>query len=91
MKATGHLRNKNGIWQMVIEYYDESGQRHQKSESTGLPVKGNKRRAQQMLEQRLDELSQQYTTALENRKVLFLDFMRDWLNDVVSFNVKSTT
>lgn len=91
MKVTGHIRIKNGIWQMVFEYYDKSGQRHQKSESTGLPVKGNKRRAQQMLEQRLDELSQQHTAALENRKVLFLDFMRDWLNDVVFFKVKSNT
>lgn len=40
-----------------------TGQRRQKSESTGLPEKGNKRRAQQMLDKRLDELSQQYTAA----------------------------
>lgn len=91
MKATGHIREKRGILQMVIEYQDEQGQRHQKSESTGLPAKGNKRKAQQMLTERLDELTQQYTVALENRKVLFLDFMRDWLDSVMAYKVKENT
>lgn len=91
MKATGHLRSKRGVWQMVIEYQDENGQRHQKSESTGLPEKGNKRRAQKLLDERLDELTQQYTVALENRKVLFLDFMRNWLDDVMAYKVKENT
>ena len=91
MKATGHLRSKRGVWQMVIEYQDENGQRRQKSESTGLQEKGNKRRAQQMLDERLDELSQQYTVTLENRKVLFLDFMRGWLDDVMAYKVKENT
>lgn len=91
MKATGNLRVKRGIWQMVFEYQDSTGQRRQKSESTGLPEKGNKRRAQQILDKRLDELSQQYTAALENRNVQFLSFMRSWLNDVMSYKVRDTT
>lgn len=91
MKATGNLRLKRGIWQMVIYYYDESGQRHQLSESTGLVEKGNKRRAQQMLNERLDALSQQYTTTLEDRNILFLAFMLDWLNNIVSYKVKGNT
>ena len=82
MKVTGHIRSKNGIWQMVFEYYDKSGQRHQKSESTHLPVKGNKRRAQQMLDKRLKELAQQYAAPLDDKRVLFLDFMRDWLDNM---------
>lgn len=91
MKATGSLRVKRGIWQIVIDYRDEVGQRHQISQSTGLVEKGNKRRAQQMLDKRLDELSQQYTAALENRNVQFLSFMRSWLSDVVSYKVRDTT
>lgn len=43
-----------------------------------------------MLDKRLDELSQQYTTALENRNVQFLSFMRSWLNDVMSYKVRDT-
>ena len=38
MKATGNLRVKRGIWQMVFEYQDAEGRRRQKSESTGLPA-----------------------------------------------------
>lgn len=91
MKATGYLRLKRGIWQIVFYYFDENGERHQSSESTGLPEKGNKRRAQQMLNERLEELSQQYTTALASKNVLFLTFMLDWLNDIVSHKVKIST
>lgn len=39
--------------------------------------KGNKRRAQQMLDKRLKELAQQYEPFLDDGRVLFLDFMRD--------------
>lgn len=91
MEATGCLRVKRGIWQMVIYYYDANGQRRQMSESTGLAEKGNKRRAQQMLNERLDVLSQQYTTVLEDRNVLFLTFMLNWLNDIVAHKVKGNT
>lgn len=91
MKVTGHIRSKNDIWQMVFEYYDKSGQRRQKSESTHLPVKGNKRRAQQMLDKRLKELAQQYEPFLDDGRVLFLDFMRDWLDNVMAYKVKENT
>lgn len=91
MKATGYLRLKRGIWQIVIDYLDENGQRHQCSESTGLPEKGNKRRAQKILDDRLEDMSQQYTASLESKNILFLTFMRDWLNDVVSYKVKIST
>lgn len=76
---------------MVFEFYDKSGQRRQKSESTGLPVKGNKRRAQQMLDKRLKELAQQYAATLDDKRVLFLDFMRDWLDNVMAYKVKENT
>ena len=91
MQATGYIRLKRGIWQIVIEYLDENGQRHQTLVSTGLPEKGNKRRAQQMLNERLEELSQQYTATLTSRNILFLTFMQDWLNDIVSYKVKIST
>ena len=58
MKVTGSLRLKRGIWQLVFDYLDSSGQRKQKSESTGLPEKGNKRKAQKMLEERIAELEE---------------------------------
>lgn len=92
MKVTGNLRLKRGIWQLVFDYLDETGQRRQKSESTGLPEKGNKRKAQKMLDDRIAELQQQYETALDSRSnILFLTFMRSWLDDVVAYKVKSNT
>lgn len=91
MKATGSLRVKRGIYQMVIDYQDETGKRRQKSESTGLTEKGNKRRAQQMLDKRLEEISQQYTAALGATNVLFLTFMRNWLDDVMVYKVRENT
>ena len=91
MQVTGNLRVKRGIYQMVFDYQDADGKRRQKSESTGLPEKGNKRRAQKMLEERLKELGQQSTAALENRNILFLAFMLSWLNDVMSYEVKANT
>lgn len=91
MKATGYVRLKRGIWQIVFYYFDENGERHQSSESTGLPEKGNKRRAQQILNERLEELANQYTTTLASKNILFLTFMLDWLNDIVSHKVKIST
>ena len=91
MNATGNLRVKRGIWQMVFEYQDDTGKRRQKSESTGLPEKGNKRRAQQMLDKRLDELSQQRTAALEAKNVLFLPFINSWLDDVMAYKIRPNT
>ena len=91
MNATGNLRVKRGIWQMVFEYQDDTGKRQQKSESTGLPEKGNKRRAQQMLDKRLDELSQQRTAALEAKNVLFLPFINSWLDDVMAYKIRPNT
>ena len=91
MKATGNLRVKRGIWQMVFEYKDATGKRRQRSETTGLPEKGNKRRAQQMLDKRLEELSQQRTATLEAKSVLFLPFMASWLDDVMAHKIRPNT
>lgn len=91
MKATGSLRVKRGIYQIVIDYVDAKGQRRQKSESTGLTEKGNKRRAQAILDQRLQELERESETTLEARDQLFLSFMRSWLDEVVSHRVRANT
>ena len=48
--VAGHLRKQNGIYQMILSYYDSNGKRRTKSISTHLPVKGNKRKAEEMLQ-----------------------------------------
>ena len=91
MNATGSLRLKRGIWQMVFDYEDEAGHRRQKSESTGLPEKGNKRRAEAMLRERLAEYERQTQVELESKNMRFLAFMKTWLDEVVVHKVRENT
>lgn len=44
--VAGHLREKRGYYHIVLSYTDENGKRQTPSKSTGLPVKGNKKRAE---------------------------------------------
>ncbi len=47
--VSGHLQEKKGYYYAVLSYYDKKGKRHIKYVSTGLPVKGNKRKAEAKL------------------------------------------
>ena len=56
-KVAGHLRIKNGYWQMILSYKDKiTGKRVLKSKSTGLKEKGNKKRAESMLSEARNQL-----------------------------------
>lgn len=80
-EITGSLVERNGKYTAVLNLYDVSGKRRQKSIALGIPVKGNKRRALAQLE----ELKREYVGAaglLRNGKresPLFADFLKDWL------------
>ena len=78
----GNLYERNGIYYAVISYY-EDGKRKQKSVSTKLPVKGNKRKATEYLE----NLKQEYEKKeqmenLEGDGILFVDFMEEWFKTI---------
>ncbi len=53
--VTGHLREKKGLYYAVISYYAENGERKQKWVSTKLPVRGNKKKAESILRQVINE------------------------------------
>jgi len=80
-EITGSLVERNGRFTAVLNLYDESGKRRQKSIALGIPVKGNKRKAQA----RLEELKREYSgpeTKLGqtgSESPLFADFLHDWL------------
>ena len=57
--VAGHLREKDGFYHIVLSYTDEYGNRKTPSRSTRLPVKGNKRRAEEMLQQARREMEEQ--------------------------------
>lgn len=65
---------------MMINYYDEKGNRKQKSKSTGLSVKGNKRRAQFILDELLHEYNNDVTKVV-SEDMAFSDYMLQWLEE----------
>ena len=46
--VAGHLQEKKGYFYMVLSYPDAAGKRKTKWLPTGLPVKGNKKKAEKM-------------------------------------------
>ena len=59
-ESTGSLAERNGRYTAILNLYDEDGKRRQKSIALGIPVKGNKRKAQAQLE----ELKRAYSLGL---------------------------
>lgn len=53
--VAGHLQEKNGIYYVVLTYKTYDGKRKTKWQSTGLPIKGNKRRAEAMMRELQDD------------------------------------
>ena len=47
--VAGHLQEKKGLFYVVLNFIDAEGKRKSKWISTGLPVKGNKRKAEAVL------------------------------------------
>lgn len=70
----------NEYYYTVIELYDELGRRKPKWEATGLPVKGNKRKAEALLQKRIQECEGQINHTDSN--LLFGDWIEQWLNSV---------
>jgi integrase len=74
---TGSLQTKNGKYYMVINTKTAEGKRKQKWVSTGLLIKGNKRKAEQQLNAFLtDCVDKGYK---EPSKVLFCDYVENWV------------
>ena len=80
--VTGHLREQNGYFQMILTWKDASGKRRSKSISTGLTVKGNKKRAEKLLMKARSEFNPDNLAV--NKGMLFTDFLGKWLNDKVT-------
>ena len=73
--VAGHLRIQNGIYQMILCYKNKKNKRCTKSISTGLPAKGNKKKAEMLLAKTRKE----YIPPLWDRDTLLKDFVADWL------------
>ena len=90
INVSGCLEERNGIYYIMLSWYDETGKRGRKSFSTRLEVKGNKKRADELLNQARKE---QITLLKEKPRITnltFADFMEEWL-EAVRRELKPTT
>lgn len=85
---TGSIQEKKGYLYTVIYVKDSTGKSKPKWKSTGLTAKGNKRRAEQILRERIMEYEQK--SKVINKDTLFVAFMRQWL-EVIKSQVKEST
>lgn len=88
--VSGTLALKNGYYYAVLSYQDAAGKRHQKWVSTGLPQKGNKRRAEQELIRIRSEFEIPPAAGELNSNMLFADYLDQWL-EVVRARIKPAT
>ena len=78
--VAGRLQEKNGFYYIVLSYTDSAGKRHQPWIGTGLPVKGNKKRAEKMLaDTRKDFTIPKGQVSELSPDMAFSDYMRYWL------------
>ena len=75
---TGILQVKNEKYYCVLDYKDENGKRKLKWISTGLTVKGNKRKATEFLNKIITEYEQKETQS-NSEDILFTDYLQQWL------------
>ena len=94
--VAAHLRDKRGIYHMILSYTNEEGKRVSRSKTTGLPVKGNKKRAEALLAQWRQEVEDSLRPAdelelpEETDQLLFTQFMLDWL-EMMKHRIELTT
>ena len=90
--VSGRLTEKNGYFYIVLSYKGPDGKRVQKWQGTRLPVKGNKKKAEDLLRQ----ARRAFTPPVSNRSddlspdMLFSDYMLYWL-EIIRSSVQPTT
>lgn len=76
--VAGHLSEKGGYYYAVLNYTDPLGERKTKWISTGLTIKGNKKRAEAILMDARRNFNPE-TPKVMSGDILFADFMDKWL------------
>ena len=88
--VSGHLQIKKGFYYVVLSYYDNRNKRHVKYVSTGLPEKGNKRKAEAELARIRSEFEPPQEVGELASDMPFAEYLLEWL-DIVKVRVKATT
>jgi len=85
--TAGHLQEKKGKYYIVLSYKDETGKRKTKWQSTGLAIKGNKKRAEELLQTARRDFVPPHQITDE---VKFSDYLENWI-ELHKANVAETT
>lgn len=97
--VAGHLREKNGIYYIVLSYTDELGIRRTPAHSTGLPVKGNKKRAEDLLQRARQEKEEELKRrrmaigsgmSVAPDQLRLTEYLKEWLK-MMKTSVEMTT
>ena len=87
---TGRLYERNGKYQAVLFYKDKNNKKARLWRSTGYEVKGNKKKAEAVLAEIMEENKHlEYSIADEN-KILFVNSIKDWLEGAKNKIERST-
>ncbi len=74
---TGSIQEKNGKLYAVLSYKDTDGNPKRKWVSTGLNIRGNKKKAEAMLPDIIEANTE--LEVKESGQILFVDYVRSWL------------
>ena len=88
MRVTGSLTIKRGKYYIVLNYVDQNGKAQRPWFSTGLPEKGNKRRAEDLLRDKIKQFEAAPVDVSKNQP--FIDFILFWL-EAVKYSIEPNT
>ena len=77
--VAGHLQEKKGLFYIVLSYTDVENRRRIKWIPTNLPIKGNKKRAEQMLWEARDKFKPPVEKGALSSDMLFADYLEEWV------------
>ena len=80
--VAGHLEVKKGYYYAVLSYVDVNGKRHRPWISTGLPEKGNKRKAEAELARIRSTYEPPAVVQDLSSDMPFADYLLQWLDIV---------
>ena len=78
--ATVTVQPKGKCWYSVISYKDQNGKWRNKMQTTGLTIKGNKKRAEKIAAERLAAFEE--PEQLDENDPYLADYLRSWLKFV---------
>ncbi|MBC9810718.1 tyrosine-type recombinase/integrase [Carnobacterium maltaromaticum] len=93
ISVTGRLAIKRNKYHIVATFYLQN-ERKERWKSTGYELKGNKKRAEALIDDFVDEVKKEVESSLKAKnsttQIEFVCFMRKWL-DIVKYNIEEST